>query len=68
MYLPAFNITEVPLEDPENNFGEGLLPATLIVKSEGLPLLPLTFVVTVNNVFEPTGDVEMLQSVYRIKI
>lgn len=59
MYFPAFIATEVPLDDPENDFGEGLLPVTLIVKSEGLLLPPITFVVTVKNVFEPKGAVEL---------
>jgi hypothetical protein len=53
--LPAFNVTEVPLDDPENDFGDGLLPDTVIVKSEGF-FVTLTFVVTVKNVFEPNGD------------
>jgi hypothetical protein len=56
LYLPAFNVTEVPLEEPENDFGEGLLPATLMVKSEGFFVPPVTFVITVMNVFEPIGD------------
>jgi hypothetical protein len=34
LYLPAFNVTEVPLDDPENDFGDGLLPDTVMVKSE----------------------------------
>lgn len=59
MYLPAFNVTEVPLDEPENDFGEGLLPAILMVKSEGFFVPPLTFVVTVKNVFEPIGVVEL---------
>jgi hypothetical protein len=61
LYLPAFNVTEVPLEDPENDFGEGLLPDTVMVKSEGLavpPLLLSTLVITVRNVDDPIGDVE----------
>ena len=41
LYFPAFNVTEVPLDEPENDFGEGLLPDTLIVKSEGLFVPPL---------------------------
>jgi hypothetical protein len=63
LYFPAFNVTEVPLDDPENDFGEGLLPVTLIVKSEGLLLPPLTFVVTAKNVFEPKGAVELPEEV-----
>ena len=63
LYLPAFNVTEVPIEDPENDFGEGLLPDTDIVKSEGLavpPLLLSTLVITLRNVDDPIGDVELL--------
>ena len=56
MYLPAFNVTEVPLDDPENDFGDGLLPDTVMVKSEGFLVPPLTFVLTVKNVFDPIGD------------
>jgi hypothetical protein len=59
LYLPGFSVTEVPLDDPENELGEGLLPATLMVKSGGVLAPPLTFVVTVKNVFEPIGDVEL---------
>lgn len=58
MYFPAFNVTEVPLADPENDFGEGLLPVTLSVKSEGFfvpPLLLSTLVTTLRNVDEPIG-------------
>jgi hypothetical protein len=63
LYLPAFNVTEGPLDDPENDFGEGLLPVTVMVKSEGLavpPLLLSTLVITLRNVDEPIGDVELL--------
>ena len=56
MYLPAFNVTEVPLDDPENDFGDGLLPDTVKVKSEGFLVPPLTFMLTVKKVFEPIGD------------
>ena len=62
MYLPALNVTEVPLDDPGNDFGEGLLPAILMVKSEGLLVPPLIFVVTVKNVFEPIGAVELFDA------
>jgi len=53
LYLPPNNVTEVPLDEPENDFGDGLLPDTVKVKSEGFFVPPLTFVVTVNNVCEP---------------
>jgi hypothetical protein len=61
LYFPAFNVTEAPLDDPENDFGEGLLPVTVMVKSDGLavpPLLLSTLVITLRNVDDPTGDVE----------
>jgi hypothetical protein len=61
LYFPAFNVTEVPLDEPENDFGEGLLPDTVIVKSEGFfvpPLLLSTLVITLRNVDDPIGDVE----------
>ena len=35
------------------------MPATLRVKSEGLLVPPLTNVITVKNVFEPIGVVEL---------
>jgi hypothetical protein len=38
------------------------LPATLTVKSEGLLVPPLIFVVTVKNVFEPIGAVELFDA------
>jgi hypothetical protein len=56
-------VTEVPLDDPENDFGEGLLPDTVMVKSEGFfvpPLVLSTFVTTLRDVDEPIGDVELL--------
>lgn len=36
--------------------------ATLMVRSEGLLVPPLTFVVTVKNVFVPIGDVELFDA------
>jgi hypothetical protein len=39
-------VTIVPKEEPENDFGLGLLPETVMVKSEGLLIPPDTFVVT----------------------
>jgi hypothetical protein len=56
-------VTEVPFEDPEKDFGDGLLPDTLVVKSEGFlvpPLVLSTFVITFRNVDDPIGDVELL--------
>jgi hypothetical protein len=58
LYFPACNITGVPEDEPANEDGFGLLPETLIAKSEGLLVPPLTVVVTVKNVFEPIGVVE----------
>lgn len=42
--------TDVPEDEPENEFGVGLLPVTEMVKSEGfsVPPLVLSFVVTTN--------------------
>jgi hypothetical protein len=62
LYFPVFNVTEVPLEDPGNDFGEGLLPDTVMVKSEGFfvpPLVLSTLVITFRNVDDPIGDVEL---------
>jgi hypothetical protein len=62
LYFPAFNVTEVPLEDPGNDFGEGPLPDTVMVKSEGFfvpPLVLSTLVMTFRNVDDPIGDVEL---------
>ncbi len=53
MYLPAFNVTEVPLDDPD--FGDGFLPETVMIKSEGFLIPPLTFVVlSVKKVLDPS--------------
>ena len=60
LYLPLFNVIEVQLDDPEKDFGEGLLPDTVMVKSEGFfvpPLVLSTLVVTLRNVDELIGDV-----------
>ena len=49
-------MTEVPLEDPANELGEGWLPETVIVKSDGFlvpALLFTTFLTTSKNVNEP---------------
>jgi hypothetical protein len=32
-YDPSRNVTDVPLEEPENELGDGLLPVTVTVKS-----------------------------------
>ena len=60
LYFPACNVTEVPLDDPENVLGFGLLPETVIVKSEGFlvpPLVLSTLVTTFKNVVDPGGEV-----------
>ena len=44
--LPECNLTEVPLEDPENVLGDGRFPETVMVKAVGLLLPPNTLVVT----------------------
>jgi len=49
-------VTEVPLEDPANELGEGWLPETVMVKSDGFlvpALLFTTFLTTSKNVNEP---------------
>ena len=49
-YLPLFNVIVVPDALPENDAGDGLLPLTLIVKSDGLLVPPpwlITFFVTI---------------------
>jgi hypothetical protein len=63
LYFPVFNVTEVPLEDPGNDFGERLLPDTVMVKSEGFfvpPLVLSTLVVTFRNVDDPIGELNCL--------
>ena len=59
-YLPACNVTEVPEDEPANDAGFGLLPETVIVKSEGFlvpPLVLSTLVITLKNVVDPGGGV-----------
>jgi hypothetical protein len=61
LYEPALNVTEVPLEEPENELGDGSLPVTVMVKSDGflvpeLPSLLVTFLTTLKNVSEPGGE------------
>src|SRR6476646_513636 len=58
LYLPDISVTEVPLEEPENELGDGLLPETVMVKSDGFlvpapPPLFKTLVITLKNVNEP---------------
>ena len=55
LYLPASNVTDVPEDEPGNEFGFGLFPETVMVKSEGLLLPPETMVVTINVSDDPGG-------------
>jgi hypothetical protein len=58
LYLPASNVTGVPEDEPGNESGFGLLPETVMVKSEGLlvpPLVLSTLVMTFKNVVAPGG-------------
>ena len=60
LYFPACNVTEVPEDEPENDFGFGLFPDTVIAKSEGCfvpPLVLSTLVTTLKNVVDPGGGV-----------
>src|SRR5918992_752883 len=50
LYLPSNSCTEIPDELPSNEDGVGLLPSTVIVKSDGLLSPPpslITFLVTI---------------------
>ena len=67
VYFPACNVTEVPKDEPANDAGFGLLPETVIVKSEGLlvpPLVLSTLVTTFKNVVDPGGGVYWLVTVH----
>jgi hypothetical protein len=55
LYLPASNVTGVPEDEPGNESGFGLLPETVMVKSEGLLLPPETLVVTIKVVDDSGG-------------
>src|SRR5205823_5570965 len=58
LYLPASNVTDVPEDEPGNEFGFGLFPETVMVKSEGFlvpPLVLSTLVITLKNVVAPGG-------------
>ena len=60
-------MTEVPKDEPANDAGFGLLPETVIVKSEGLlvpPLVLSTLVTTFKNVVDPGGGVYWLVTVH----
>ena len=57
LYFPACNVTEVPEDEPANDAGFGLLPETVIVKSDGFLLPPDTFVVTMSVPNNPGGGI-----------
>jgi hypothetical protein len=66
VYFPACNVTEVPEDEPANDAGFGLLPETVIVKSEGFlvpPLVLSTLVKTLKNVVDPGREVYLLVTV-----
>jgi hypothetical protein len=67
LYFPGCNVTEVPEDEPENDFGLGLFPETVIVKSEGFlvpPLVLSTLVTTLRNVLDPGGGVYWFVTVH----
>ena len=69
LYFPACNVTEVPEDEPANEAGFGLLPETVIVKSEGFlvpPLVLSTLVITLKNVVDPGREVYLLLTVHLI--
>ena len=58
LYFPACNVTGVPEDEPANKDGFGLLPETVMVKSDDFlvpPLLLSTLVITFRNVVDPGG-------------
>ncbi|PWU80590.1 MAG: hypothetical protein DLM72_11400 [Candidatus Nitrosopolaris wilkensis] len=62
-------MTVLPNDEPENELGFGLLPETVIVKSEGflVPALVLsTLVITLKNVVDPGREVYWLVTVHLI--
>lgn len=71
LYLPGCSVTEVPEDEPENDFGDGLLPETVMVKSEGFlvpPLVLSTLAITLKNVVDPGGGrVYLLETVHLIR-
>src|SRR5205809_2059707 len=59
LYLPASNVTDVPEDEPGNESGFGLFPETVMVKSEGLLVPPVTLVTSViahKNAVGTAGD------------
>jgi hypothetical protein len=57
LYFPGLRVTVVAEDEPANEAGFGLLPETVIVKSEGLLLPPVTFVVTCSVPNNPGGGI-----------
>ena len=57
LYFPGFSVTVVPKDEPANDAGFGLLPETVIVKSDGILLPPDTFVVTLRVPNNPGGGI-----------
>jgi hypothetical protein len=57
LYIPGFSVRVVPKDEPANDAGFGLLPETVIVKSDGFLLLPDTFVVTIIVPNNPGGGI-----------
>ena len=61
-YLPGSNVTVVPEELPSNDAGVGLLPSTVIVKSDGLALPPPSLITLLVTIISPVvtggGDAE----------
>jgi hypothetical protein len=69
LYFPANNATEVPEDEPANEAGFGLLPETLMVKSEGFlvpPLVLSTLVITLKKVVDPGGGVYLFVTVHKL--
>lgn len=50
-------MTVVPEDEPVNDPGFGLMPETVIVKSDGLLLPPVTFVITLRVPNNPGGGI-----------
>jgi len=62
LYFPACNVTEVPEDEPANDAGFGLLPDTVMIKSEGFLSPPDTLVVTINVTNNPWGGVGRVEA------
>src|SRR5215469_3778405 len=53
LYVPGFIATVVPDEEPNDEFGLGLLPVTEIVKSDGFFVPPFVLSTTVVTIIVP---------------